>query len=131
MLIKDSDYYYCVVCGNEQGFPVSPEHEPEAYTCENCKTVKKEYSHGEGCPCVECEHIYIHNESLQPCKNSQCDELTDNQGNFGYCKTCTKRALDNAFKTLQVSLSIDPETGKSTDKFTQDEINQARKKLSV
>jgi hypothetical protein len=70
-----------------------------------------EYPHktviGNGCGCVECEHVFIHNESLEKCKNSACDHYTL-KGNFGYCRTCTKQALDSAFTELQVKLGITP-----------------------
>lgn len=38
MIIDGSDYYFCVRCGETTGFPVSPDHEPEAYVCDNCKS---------------------------------------------------------------------------------------------
>lgn len=92
------------------------------------------YPHGspteEDCGCVECEHVYLQNLTIKPCKNPNCDHLTQ-QGNFGYCHNCTKSALDNAFKTLQTSLSIDPETGKHSDKITKAQIKQAKQKLTI
>lgn len=46
-----------------------------------------------------------------------------------FCNECSKQAIDNAFKTLQVSLSIDPETGKHSDEISKKRIYAAKTKM--
>jgi DNA-directed RNA polymerase subunit RPC12/RpoP len=104
------------------------------YSEEFLKKITVKYPHNSDCPCVECEQTYLHNmdaiANTYPC--SSCGEpakkLLETSKN-AFCNECTQKALDNAFKTLQTSLSIDIKTGKHSDKIPLAEIQKAKLKM--
>ena len=61
----------------------------------------------------------------QKCKNPDCNE----PANGSYCQTCVTKALDKAFTHLQLSLSIDPKTGKHNEQISKGTIRRAKNKL--